>query len=76
MLSIFAINNSFFTWNELFNFLLESGFYDVIKEFVLSHQYLFEIVENRISLIHDSLNTYLREQIPSFKIQQGNILRI
>ena len=76
LLSIFAINNSFFTWNELLGFLLESGFYDVIKEFVLSHQYLFEIVENRISLIHDSLNTYLREQIPSFKIQQGNILRI
>ena len=74
LLCIFAINNSFFTWNELFCFLSESGFYDVLKEFILSHQYLFMIVENRISLIHDSLNTYLRELLPSFRIQQSNIL--
>lgn len=76
LLCIFAINNSFFTWNELFGFLSESGFYDALKEFILSHQYLFEIVENRISLLHDSLNTYLRELLPSFRIQQGNILSV
>ena len=74
LLCIFAANNSFFTWNELSDFLSESGFYDVLKEFVLSHQYLFEIVENRISLLHDSLNTYLRELLPSFKKQRDNVL--
>ncbi|MCQ4637328.1 hypothetical protein NE619_11395 [Anaerovorax odorimutans] len=74
LLCIFAANNSFFTWKELFDFLAESGFYDVLKEFVLSHQYLFEIVENRISLLHDSLNTYLRELMPSFKRHQSNVL--
>lgn len=74
LLCIFATNNSFFTWNELLAFLDESGFYDVLKEFIISYQYLFEIVENRISLIHDSLNTYLRDLLPSFKTHQSAVL--
>ena len=74
LLYIFAVNNSFFTWKELFDFLAESGFYDVLKEFILSHQYLFKIVENRISLIHDSLNTYLRELLPVFKTHRNKVL--
>lgn len=74
LLCIFAVNNSFFTWKELLDFLTDSGFYDVLKEFILSYKYLFEIVENRISLIHDSLNTYLRELLPSFKKYQSNVL--
>ncbi len=74
LLCIFATNNSFFTCNELLAFLDESGFYDVLKEFVISYQYLFEIVENRISLIHDSLNTYLRDLLPSFKTHQSTVL--
>ena len=35
---------------------------DVIKEFIEDHPYLFNMEINRISLIHDSFNTFLREK--------------
>ena len=31
-----------------------------VKDFIEQYPYLFKRVENRISLLHDSLNTYLR----------------
>lgn len=76
LLCVFSVNNSFFTWNELSVILSNAVNYDALKEFVLFHKYLFEIVENRISLIHDSFNTYLREILPSYKIEQEKFLSI
>lgn len=65
-IGIFASGNCFFTWNELKSFFIEPEMYDVIKQFVEQHPYLFKKVLNRVSLIHDSLNTYLRIKISTF----------
>ena len=59
-ISIFASGNCFFTLKEIEGFFSEPEMYEVICEFIKNHPYLFKIIENRISLIHDSLNTYLR----------------
>lgn len=76
LLCIFATNNSFFTWKELSSLLSDPESYDVLNEFVYSYPYLFEILENRISLIHDSLNTYLRGILSSFPARQEKVLNI
>lgn len=75
LLCIFATNNSFFTWKELATLLPESELYDSLKEFIYFHPYLFIILENRISLIHDSFNTYLREILISFPVRENKVLR-
>jgi len=66
LLSIFATNNSFFTESELSTILEESFVVDAIMDFIQAHPYLFKRTLNRISLIHDSFNTYLRHQIKSY----------
>ena len=65
-IGVFASGNCFFTWKELDSFFFEPEMFEIICEFINSHPYLFKIVRNRISLIHDSLNTYLRIKIDSF----------
>lgn len=65
-ISIFSVGNCFFTWNELKTFYTDPELFDVIHEFVKTHPYLFKIIANRVSLIHDSFNTYLREKLTSF----------
>ena len=62
-ISVFASGNSFFTRKELESFFSEPEMYDVICDFIEMHPYLFKIILNRISLIHDSFNTYLRTKI-------------
>lgn len=66
LLSIFATNNSFFTESELRTILEESFVIDAILDFIEVHPYLFKRTLNRVSLIHDSFNTYLRHQIESY----------
>jgi len=66
-ISIFASGNCFFTLKEIEGFFSEPEMYEVICEFIKNHPYLFKIIENRISLIHDSLNTYLRIRNKSFE---------
>lgn len=73
---VFATNNSFFTWKELSNIVSEPELYDALSEFVNSYPYLFNILENRISLIHDSFNTYLRGIITSFPEKQKKVIDI
>lgn len=65
-IGVFASGNCFFTWKELEEFFSGSEMYDVICEFIQGHPFLFKIVLNRVSLIHDSFNTYLRARINSF----------
>jgi hypothetical protein len=61
-LSIFLLTSSFFTDKEIIK--LTSEFYgDILSEYIISYPYLFERNVNRVSLIHDSLNTFLRNQI-------------
>lgn len=66
LLSIFASNNSFFTESEIQIILKERFLVDAIMEFVETHPYLFKRTLNRISLIHDSFNTYLRQELRSY----------
>lgn len=66
-LCIFASNNSFFTLRELKTFFTDPEAYDMLLEFINAHPYLFECVRNRISLVHDSLNSYLRSILSSYQ---------
>ena len=61
LLGVFSVNNSFFTKKELEGFF-EPVMHCVIKEFIDGYPYLFEISANRISLVHDSFNTFIRQQ--------------
>jgi len=66
LLSIFATNNSFFTEFEIRNILKDPFLVDVIMDFSEAHPYLFKRTLNRISLIHDSFNTYLRYELKNY----------
>lgn len=61
-LSIFLLNDYFFLETELRELLGDAHLADVIIEFIEEHPYLFNKEINRISLIHDSFNTFLREK--------------
>lgn len=66
-LTIFATNNSFFLESELFDLLECEEMAKIILEFIKTYPYLFKKVINRVSLIHDSLNTYLRNQLELYE---------
>lgn len=75
-ISIFASGNCFFTWKELESFFTEPEMYAIIREFIERHPYLFKVIRNRISLIHDSFNTYLRTKIEFFAQRQAKTIAI
>lgn len=57
-LGLFLASNSYFMRSDIDALL---GHFSIfIKQIIDEHPYLFEIKLNRISLLHDSLNTYLR----------------
>lgn len=58
-LTLFLTSRSYFMWSEIEN-LMEKELYEIVRDFISSYPYLFEIRLNRISLIHDSFNTYLK----------------
>lgn len=60
-LTLFLTSRSYFMRSEINN-LLENELVDLVNDFIDSYPYLFEIRINRVSLLHDSFNTYLREQ--------------
>ena len=73
-LTLFATNNSFFLTNEI-DLLLDGELAYVVKEFVDSYPYLFKQVMNRISLIHDSFNTYLRRQLVVYPERKKSVTK-
>lgn len=75
-IGVFASGNCFFTWKELESFFADPEMYDVICEFIKGHPYLFKVIMNRVSLIHDSFNTYLRKKINSFAQRQEKTISI
>jgi hypothetical protein len=75
-IGIFATGNCFFTWKELESFFSEPELFEVIHEFINLHPYLFKIIANRVSLIHDSFNTYLRNKISTFSSRKERTLEI
>lgn len=64
-LSLFLTSQSFFMKSELCLFLANE-LLDCLVEFIEAYPYLFEKRLNRISLFHDSLNKFLREQNLNF----------
>jgi len=60
-LSLFVASRSFIMESEI-SLFLEDDHAEIVKEFIKSNPYLFEIRLNRISLFHDSLNTFLRKK--------------
>jgi len=76
VLCVFAAGHCFFTWNELKNMFKEPELFEIVKEFVSSHPYLFKIIRNRVSLIHDSFNTFIRTKLPSYSMRKELVLGI
>jgi hypothetical protein len=60
-LSLFLCSRSFFMKSEIES-ILDGEPALFVHEFINEHPYLFEIRLNRISLYHDSFNTFLRKQ--------------
>lgn len=63
--SLFLCSYSFIMKSEI-SFFAGDEIGGYILEFINEHPYLFEIKLNRITLFHDSFNTYLREKISDF----------
>lgn len=62
-LSIFLISNSFILEKELATFSGSEYFTEIIFEVIETYPFLFKRESDRISLVHDSLNTFLRTEI-------------
>jgi len=61
-LGIFLLTTSFYTDNEI-PYLVGQPYGGIVEEYVAKYPYLFERNVNRISLIHDSLNSYLQRTV-------------
>jgi hypothetical protein len=59
-IGIFLLNDSFLQREEVIKLCANDTLSGVIMSFVSDYPYLFKHTANRISLIHNSLNTYLR----------------
>ncbi|MEQ6205378.1 hypothetical protein [Enterococcus mundtii] len=59
-LPVFLVNSSYLTEEELFMLLPDQMLAEMILEFTNNFPYLFKKTANRLSLIHDSLNTYIK----------------
>lgn len=60
-LTLFLCCHSYYTMAEI-NLLLRGELAVIVNEFIADYPYLFERRLNRVSLLHDSFNTYLRKQ--------------
>jgi hypothetical protein len=61
ILSLFLCSKSYIMETEIDLFIGDEKYY--VTEFIKEHPYLFDIKLNRISLFHDSFNTFLRKQV-------------
>ena len=73
--SIFSLNTSFYQKEEIIDLLNCEMLSNILFQFIEKYPYLFKINLNRISLIHDSFNTYLRKNIKFSSDSQINILK-
>lgn len=62
-LGFFVINDSYWQIDEIKTVVNNDIISNLILEFISQYPYLFNKVANRVSLIHDSLNTYLRNSV-------------
>jgi hypothetical protein len=73
-LSVFSINTGFYQKEEIVELLNNEMLSKIIFEFIEGYPYLFKINLNRISLIHDSFNTYLRKNNEYTSSTENDIL--
>lgn len=62
-LGFFAINDSYWQIDEIKTVVGNNIISNLILEFINQYPYLFNKIANRVSLIHDSLNTYLKNSV-------------
>ncbi|GAK89308.1 reticulocyte binding-like protein 2b [Nonlabens ulvanivorans] len=60
-LSLFLCSKSYIMESEIDLFIGDEKYY--INQFIKEHPYLFDVKLNRVSLFHDSFNTYLRKEV-------------
>ncbi|QUH31124.1 hypothetical protein [Vallitalea guaymasensis] len=65
-LTIFLCTKSYLMISEIKLLLSDPLLCETINEFLNDYPYLFEVRLNRVSLIHDSFNTFIRESIPQY----------
>lgn len=71
-LSVFLCVRSFLMKSEI-EMLLVSEYALILNEYIKEHPYLFEIKLNRVSLIHDSFNTFLKKRSIDYKQLQKKV---
>lgn len=71
-LAIFLSSYSYFMKSEISS-LLSPFEARIIKDFIREYPYLFEIKLNRVSLVHDSLNTFLRSHTDEWEVYVSEI---
>src|SRR5690606_14171897 len=74
-LTIFLCCRSFIMQHEL-QLFLDEEMAVIVSEFIRDYPYLFERRLNRISLLHDSFNTYLRNQNIDYSKRQKKVKTI
>jgi hypothetical protein len=62
-LSLFITSRSFFIKSEINNLVDNTMYANILSETIENYPYIFEIKGNRVSLIHDSVNTFLKHYI-------------
>lgn len=75
-LTLFLSTRSFIMKSEISLFLENKLLSEMVKEFIESYPYLFEIRLNRISLFHDSFNTFLRNRKIEHTLISSNVKRV
>ena len=74
-LTLFLCSRSFYMEHEI-NIFLDKELAIIVSEFISEYPYLFEKRLNRISLLHDSFNTYLRNQNIDYSKRQKVVKEI
>jgi len=74
-LTLFLSTRSYIMESEI-SIFLEGELVEIVREFIKSHPYLFEIRLNRISLFHDSLNTFLRNKKIDYSQRSSKVKEI
>jgi len=70
------VGNCFFTEKELEHILDDPELLDGVNKFIDSHRYFFKFEANRLSLMHDSFNTYIRTKVPTYEYRKGKTLEL
>ncbi|MDD4636345.1 MAG: hypothetical protein PHV66_01885, partial [Bacteroidales bacterium] len=74
-LALFISCRSYIMKSEIYLFL-EDEFADIMNEFIKDYPHLFEIKLNRISLFHDSLNTFIVQKGINYPQRHSKVKQI